>query len=136
MILSEFQVHSLGVKNVKLGIRLEKNTCQKKADKIQRKQTGYHITIKRHGQKNSQTIKVDFTMAVKVMTVIMMMRFIMKIMNSSSYLRVLSIIATKLYHQFFYKNLLTILPSASTVMVHFYLLRMQLVATVLEECGT
>ena len=30
----------------------------------------------------------------------------------------------------------TILPSASTVVAHFYLLKMQLVATVLEECGT
>ena len=30
----------------------------------------------------------------------------------------------------------TILPFASTVVAHFYLLKMQLVATVLEECGT
>ena len=34
-------------------------------------------------------------MAVKVMAVIMMMRFKMKIMNSGSYLRALPIIATK-----------------------------------------
>ena len=40
-------------------------------------------------------MKVDFTMAMKVMTVIIMMRFIMKIMNSRSYLRVLPIFATK-----------------------------------------
>ena len=34
-------------------------------------------------------------MAVKVMRVIMIMRFIMKIMNNRSYLKVLPIIATK-----------------------------------------
>ena len=36
-----------------------------------------------------------FTMVMEVMIVIMMMRIIMKTMNSSSYRRVLSIIATK-----------------------------------------
>ena len=40
LILSPFT----GVKNEKLGIRLEKNICQKKEDKIQLKQTGDHIT--------------------------------------------------------------------------------------------
>ena len=40
-------------------------------------------------------VKVHFSMVMKVMIVIMMMRIIMKIMNSSSYLRVLAIIATK-----------------------------------------
>ena len=40
-------------------------------------------------------VKVHFSMVMKVMIVIMTMRIIMKIMKSSSYLRVLPIIATK-----------------------------------------
>ena len=36
--------------------------CPKKKDKMWLKQTGYHITIKRNGQKNSQMIKVQFKM--------------------------------------------------------------------------
>ena len=40
LILSSFTWR----KNEKLGIRLEKNICQKKEDKIQLKQTGDHIT--------------------------------------------------------------------------------------------
>ena len=39
-ILSPFT----GCKNVKLGIRLEKNICWKKADKFYRKQIGDEIT--------------------------------------------------------------------------------------------
>ena len=39
-----------------------------------------------------------------VMKVIMMMRVTMKIMNKSSYRRVLPIVATKKFYQFFYKN--------------------------------
>ena len=49
-------------------------------------------------------VKMHFSMVMKKMIVIMTMRVIMKIMNNSSYLRVLPIIATKLFHQFFYKN--------------------------------
>ena len=48
-------------------------------------QTGDNIA-KRNGQENFQTVKVHFTMVMKV---IMVMRVIMKIMNSSSYWRVL-----------------------------------------------
>ena len=44
VVINEFGVLLLGVKNKKLGIRLEKNICQKKEDKIQLKQTGDHIT--------------------------------------------------------------------------------------------
>ena len=51
-------------------------------------------------------VKVHFTMVMKVIIVIMIMRIIMKIMNSSSYLRVLSIITQN-----------RILPSASTVVI-------------------
>ena len=40
-------------------------------------------------------VKVHFLMVMKVMRVIMMMRIIMKIMNSSDYLRVLPIVASK-----------------------------------------
>ena len=40
-------------------------------------------------------MKVPFSMVMKVMIVIMTIRIIMKIMNSSSYLRVLPITATK-----------------------------------------
>ena len=54
---------------------------------------------------------------------------LLKIMNSNNYLRVLPIFATRQFHQFFYKNSLTILPSASTVVEHFYLLK---IATILE----
>ena len=43
-------------------------------------------------------------MVMKVMKVVMTMRIIMKIMNCSSYLRVLPIIATKKFNQFSYKN--------------------------------
>ena len=43
-------------------------------------------------------------MVIKVMIVIMTMRIIMKIMNSSSYLRVLPITTTKQFHQFSYKD--------------------------------
>ena len=38
-------------------------------------------------------------------------------------------ICYKKFHQFFYKNSLTILPSASTIVEHFYLLK---IATILE----
>ena len=38
------------------------------------------------------------------MKVIRMMRVLMKIMSSSSYGRVLPIVATKYFHQFFSKN--------------------------------
>ena len=37
----------------KLGIRLKKNICQKKEDKILLKLTGDNITIKKNGKKNS-----------------------------------------------------------------------------------
>ena len=40
-------------------------------------------------------VNVHYTMAIKVMIVIIMMRIIMKIMNSCSYLRVLLIVTTK-----------------------------------------
>ena len=65
--------------------------ASKKKDKIQLKQTD-DIT-KRNCQKNFQTSKVHFTMVMKM---IMTMRVIMKIMNSSSYWRVLLIVATKI----------------------------------------
>ena len=39
--------------------------------------------------------KDTFSMVIKVMTVIMTMRIIMKIINSGNYLRVLAVIATK-----------------------------------------
>ena len=43
MVVNEFRVLLLDVKNKKLGIRLEKDICQKKEDTIQLKQTGsYH----------------------------------------------------------------------------------------------
>ena len=44
MLVNEFRVLLLGAKNEKLGIRLEKNICQEKEDKIQLKQIGNHIT--------------------------------------------------------------------------------------------
>ena len=47
---------------------------------------------------------MHFSIVMKVMIVIMTMRIIMKIMNSSRYLRVLPIIATKQFHQFSHKN--------------------------------
>ena len=47
---------------------------------------------KEDGQQNFQMVKVHFTMVMKVIIVIMMMRIIMKIMNSNSYLRVLPVI--------------------------------------------
>ena len=59
-----------------------------------------HVT-KRNGQKNFQTAKVHFTMVIKVT---MMMRVKMKIRNNGSYRSVLSIVATKQFHQFFCKN--------------------------------
>ena len=43
---------------------------------------------------------------------------LLKLMNSNNYLRILPIFATRYFHQFFYKNSLTILPSASTVVKH------------------
>ena len=58
---------------------------------------------------------MNFTVVMKVVIEIMMMRTIMKIMNTISYRRVLSIIAAAQFHQFLYKNHLTILPSADTV---------------------
>ena len=86
-----------------------------KRSKIQLKQTRNHIT-RRNCQKNFQTVKVHFTM---VMRVIIMMRVVMKIIiNSSSYWRVLPIIPTKWFHQFFCKNQLSILPSVSTIVEH------------------
>ena len=43
MVVNKFRVLLLDVKNKKLGIRLEKDICQKKEDTIQLKQTGsYH----------------------------------------------------------------------------------------------
>ena len=120
LILSPFT----DVKNKKLGIRLEKNIYRQKEDKIQRKPTGDHIRIEKDGQNNFLTVKVHFAMVMKVMIVIMMMRITMKIMNSSSYLRVLRMIVTTQFHQFSYKNSSTILPSACTVVVHCYLLKM------------
>ena len=54
---------------------------------------------KEDGQKYFQTVKVNFSMVMKVMIVITMMRIITKIMNSSSYLRFLPIIATKQFQQ-------------------------------------
>ena len=42
-------------------------------------------------------------------------------------LRVLSIFATRQFNQFFYKNSLTILPSASTAVEHFYLLKIAMI---------
>ena len=71
-----------------------------KRRQIYLKQKGDLIT-KRNGYKNFQSVKVHFTMVKKV---IMMMRVIIKTMNSSSYQRVLPIIATKWCHQFFYKS--------------------------------
>ena len=47
---------------------------------------------KEDGQQNFQMVKVHFTMVMKVIIVIMMMRIIMKIMSSSSYLKDLPII--------------------------------------------
>ena len=54
---------------------------------------------------------------------------LLKIMNSNNYLRVLPTFATRQFHQFFYKNSLMILPSASTIVEHFYLLK---IAAILE----
>ena len=61
----------------------------------------------------------------------MMMRVKMKIMNSSSYGKVLPIVAKK--YLFFYKNYITILPSPSNVVEQFYLLKME---TVVRETRT
>ena len=53
-----------------------------------------YIPVKRRQNSvETDTVKVHFTMVMKMIMVIMMMRIIIKIMNSSSYLRVLSIIA-------------------------------------------
>ena len=57
----------------------------------------------------------------------------LKIMNSNNYLRVLPIFATRQFHQFFYKNSLTTLQSASTTVEHFYLLK---IATIFENKTT
>ena len=119
VVEKEFWLFLVG-KNEKLGIRLEKNICRKKESKIYLKQTGDHVIIKRNGYK----IRMHFAIVLKVMIVTMMMRIIMKIINSSSYLRVLLMVATKYFHQFFNKNYLTILPSARTAVEHFYLLKL------------
>ena len=47
---------------------------------------------KEDGQQNFQTVKMHFTMVMKVIIMIMMMRITIKIMNSSSYLRVFPVI--------------------------------------------
>ena len=75
------------------------------------------------GQEYFQTVKVHFSMVMKMMIVIMVMSMIMRIINSGSYLGVLPIIATKQFCQFSYKNQLTILLSTSTVVLHCYLFR-------------
>ena len=41
-------------------MRLEKYICWRKKDKIQLKEKGDHIAVKRNGQKNSQTIKAFY----------------------------------------------------------------------------
>ena len=58
---------------------------------------------------------------------------LLQIMNTNNYLSVLPIFATRLFHQFFYKNSLTILLSASTVVEHFCLLK---IATILRTRTT
>ena len=50
---------------------------------------------KEDGWKYFKTVNVHFSVVMKVMIVVMTMRIIMKIMNSSSYLRFLPIIARK-----------------------------------------
>ena len=52
---------------------------------------------------------------------------LLKIMNSNNCLRDLPIFVSRFFHQFFYKNSLTILPSASTVVEHFYLLKIAII---------
>ena len=47
---------------------------QKKENKIQLKQAGDHIAIKKNGQKNTQMINMHFMMVVKVMIVEMMIK--------------------------------------------------------------
>ena len=64
---------------------------------------GDHITNKRNGQKNCWTIKVYFKL-VESGDSDNDDDNLMKIMNSSSYLKVLKTIAKKQFHQFFYKN--------------------------------
>ena len=92
---------------------------------------------KRNSQKHSQTIKVHF-FKIEVLknlsnsTEHLRWR-LLKIMNSNNYWRVWPIFATRQLHQFFYKNSLTILSSASTVVEHFYLLK---IATILETRAT
>ena len=87
--------------------RKASNKNREKYMPVKRRQTEtdrgsyYH---KEDGQKYFQTVKEHFSMVMKVMIVIMTMRTIMKIMNSSSYLRVLPTIATKYFDQFSYKN--------------------------------
>ena len=56
-------------------------------------------------------------------------RTLLKIMNSNNYLRVLAIFAIRTH----YKNSLTILPSAITVVEHFHLLK---IAMILENRTT
>ena len=80
MVVNDFWVLLLGLKNEKHRIRLQKNIFRQKEDKIQLKQTMDHIT-KRNSKKNFQSAKVHFTMLMKV---IMMMRVIIEIMDSSS----------------------------------------------------
>ena len=65
-ILSPFTVH------------IKQKAWNKTREKYMPEQPGDHITIKRNGSKNSETIKVHFTIVVKKMIVVMMMRTIME----------------------------------------------------------
>ena len=84
LILSPFTGH----KKWKAWNKTKEKYVLVKEDRL--KQIGDHITIKRMVSKYFQMIKVHFSMVMKVMIMIMMMRIIMKIMNSSSYFRVVN----------------------------------------------
>ena len=66
------------------------------------KHTHTHTQTHTHTHTHKQALAR--AMVMKVMIVIMVMRIIMKIINRNSYMRVLPIVATKYFHQFFYKN--------------------------------
>ena len=77
-----------GRKNQKAWKKTREKYMSLKEDKIQLKQAGDHITIKRNGQKNFQTVKVHFTMKVKLMRVIITVMVIRSSDSATSRLKI------------------------------------------------
>ena len=90
MVVNEFWVPLLGLKNEKLGIRLEKNICRWKEDRNRR--GSYY---KEEWLEEFLDSKSAFYSGNESDNNDESMEIVMKIMNSSSYRRVLPIVATK-----------------------------------------